>query len=414
MVKFGSLFIFLLVTLLSVSGCPRQAAQPKRLKTPETVLAAAQSAETKPIEAAPQQQTTEAQSEPADPAPAETEVPQPQTAGPGEPNKIEPAEQQTPTPQPNDITPVELEIEQTSVPDSTLDQTEVIEPEPNEPNNTETVQIELPQTEPETPATGQIAAFLSEYTEILNTYVTSDDTVDYHRLRQKRTALKNLLKQLDQLDPNEYNSWDLEERTSFWINAYNLQMLNIIMQNYPIESSRLYRLWWPPTSIRHIPPVKEVGTAKWNGYKFMVTDEQFTLTEVEQRFLINEFGDPRVFFALSHATLSGPPLRSEPYTGEKLNDQLDDQVRRFLTDYRAFRIDREKNVVHISVIFHPTWHGNQFLPGFATDKKFKDHPPVIRSVLNFITSYVSSQDTSFLQTGNYSVEYIKYDWRLNE
>ena len=391
MVKFSSLFIFLLVALLLVSGCPRQAAQPEHPKTPETVLTDAEPAETKPIA----------------PASTETEVPQPQTAEPDEPNKIEPADQQTPTPQPNDITPVE--IEQTPVPDPNLDQTKVIEPEPNEPNNSETI-----QTEPETPTTEQITSFLSKYAEMLNTYVAGDGAVDYRKLRRKRTAMKNLLQQLGSLDPNEYNSWDLQERTSFWINAYNLQMLNIILQNYPIESSRLYRLWWPPTSIRHIAPISEVGTAKWNSYKFMVTDEQFTLTEIERRFFINDFNDPRVFFALSHATLSGPPLRREPYADEKLYEQLDDQVRRFLANRRAFRIDREKNIVHISSIFHPTWHGNQFLPGFATDKKFKDHPPAIRAALNFITGYISEQHASFLQTGSYSVEYIKYDWRLNE
>lgn len=257
-------------------------------------------------------------------------------------------------------------------------------------------------------------SFHDKCADILKNFVDKDGMVDYRALRRKRLELRRLLDEFDQLDPNKYKSWPEADKIAFWVNAYNIQMLDIIMRNYPIQSLRWFRLMWSPTDIRHIPPVGVIGVSKWNGYKFMVMDEEFTLAEIERRFFRKEFNDPRIYFAISYATFSGPFLRNEPYYGHKLNQQLQDQTKRFLSSPRGFKIDRDKQTVYLSAMFQPTWHGKEFLGKFATDKKFKDQQPATRAVLNFITNYVSQQDTSFLEVGNYSVRYIKYDWTLNE
>ena len=142
-------------------------------------------------------------------------------------------------------------------------------------------------------------------------------------------------------------------------------------------------------------------------------EEEFTLESIEQRFFQQQFDDPRVFLALSAATISSPTLRNEPYFGHSLDKQLNDQAQKFLARPDAFRIDRGKQKVYISAIFHPGWFASSFIKKHGTDKKFKDHPPATRAVLNFITNYISKQDVYFLETGIYSVEYIKYNWRLN-
>jgi hypothetical protein len=164
---------------------------------------------------------------------------------------------------------------------------------------------------------------------------------------------------------------------------------------------------WGPDSIRHIDGI-------WDKYKFIAMKEQFTLKEFEQRFFRNEFGDPRVFFAMSCASISGPPLRNEPYYGPRLNEQLDGQVGKFLASPVAFRIDRQKRIVYLSSLFHPTWFGKEFVTAYGTDKKFKDQPPYLRAVLNFVANYLSEQDRAFLETENYSVQYITYNWTLND
>ena len=278
---------------------------------------------------------------------------------------------------------------------------------PAKPRPIEPSKAEPPKVEPPTPKPVPTVSFHDKCANILNNFVDDKAMVDYKMLKRNRLELKTLLDEFDNLDPNEYNSWTKEDKIAFWLNAYNIQMLKIITNNYPIRSSRIRRVFWPPTSIRHIPGI-------WDKYKFLVMDEQFTLTEIEQRFFRREFGEPRVFLAISHASLSSPPLRNEPYYGHKLYKQLDDQAKRFLSSPLAFRIDRKKQIVYLSAIFQPTWHGSEFISKYGTDKKFKDQQPAVRAVLNFATNYISERDVSFLEVENYSIKYISYDWRLNE
>jgi len=278
----------------------------------------------------------------------------------------------------------------------------------------EIVKPEQPKIAPEKSKPSLLASLYEKYAEILKEYVSNDGMVNYRMLKLKKVELTQTMDELAKLDPNIYNEWPKEDKIAFWLNEYNIQILRIIIDNYPVESSRLYRVLWPPTSIRHIPPVTEIGVSKWNGYKFMVMDEVFTLEEIERQFFRKQFAEPRALFATSFASLSGPPLRSEPYYGEKLYKQLDDQVKRFLSSPRAFKIDREKQIVYLSAMFEPDWYGQDFINRYAIDKKFKDKQPAVRAVLNFLTNYISEQDASFLEIGNYTVKYINYDWRLNE
>lgn len=277
-----------------------------------------------------------------------------------------------------------------------------LKPQPVKPPKTETPKVETPKPKP-----SPTASFHEKYADILQKYVDDQGMVDYKNLKRKRFEMMKLLFEFDNLNPNEYNTWPQEEKIAFWINLYNVQMLNIIVNNYPIESSRIHRLFWPPDSIRHIKGI-------WTKYKFIIMDEEFTLGEIEKRFLRKQFDEPRIFIALSQASLSSPPLRNEPYYGQNLDQQLNEQMKKFLANPLAFQINREEKTVHLSVIFQPTWFGNEFVGKFGTDKKFKDHPPAVRAVLNFITNYVTEQDVHFLEVENYSVKFLKYDWTLND
>jgi len=301
-----------------------------------------------------------------------------------EPNKVE-----RPTPEPNKVehpTPEPNKVERPT-------------PEPNK--------VEHPKPQPR-PA----ASFYNKCAGILKEFVNDKGMVDYKKLKRKRPQLKKILLEFAKLDPNEYNSWPKEDKIALWLNVYNMEMLRIIIDNYPIESSRFERLrwWWPSTSIRYID--KNIGGI--DKQKFIVMKEEFTLRRIEQRFFRKKFDEPRVFFGMSYATLSSPPLRNEPYCGRKLYKQLDDQVKKFLTSPLAFRIDRNKRIIYLSAILQPNWYGKEFIRKFATNKKFKDQSSITRATLNFITKYIPKQDVFFLETKNYSIKYIEYDWRLND
>jgi len=314
-------------------------------------------------------------------------------------------------PEPNDVQLSSVEPNEPEQPQVEPDEIAPAEPEPNEvgPAIVEPNNVEPAWVEPNDLKLKPVVSFHDKFAEVLKNNVDDKGMVDYKTLRRKRLQLKALLQEFDNLDPNEYRTWPKEDKIAFWLNAYNIQMLKVITDNYPIKSSRILRLYpgWGPNSILHIKGI-------WTNYKFLVMDEEFTLSEIDRRFFRKEFDDPRIFFAISRASLSSPPLRNEPYYGYKLNEQLDGQARRFLSSPLAFRTDREKQRVYLSSLFQSSSYGKEFISKFAIDKKFKDQEPTTRAVLNFITNYVPDDKVSFLEVGKYSVKFMKYDWTIND
>jgi hypothetical protein len=338
--------------------------------------------EVKPIEVEPNAPAP-IKPEPNDLQSAKTELPKAEPNAP-EPNVLAPVE-----PEPNVPLPIEPKPRQI---------------EPNQPVSS--IEHRVSSIEPNEVKPQPTVSFHNKCADILKNYVDDKGMVNYKSLKHKRPELKNLLDEFAKLDPNVYNHWPQEDKIAFWINAYNTQMLKIITDNYPIQGSRFLNPIYGPTSIRHIKGI-------WSDYKFIVMDEEFTLAEVDRRFLTKKFDEPRIFFAISLASLSSPPLRNEPYYGHKLQQQLQDQTKRFLSNPLSFRIDRENKRVYLSAIFQPSWRGTEFISKFATDKKFKNQEPETRAVLNFITSYLPRQDVDFLEVENYSIKFLKYDWTLN-
>ena len=290
-------------------------------------------------------------------------------------------------------------------------QAEPAEPEPNEvaPADFEPNDIEPVKAGPDKLQTVPATSFHDKCAGILKEFVNYNGMVDYKGLRRKRLELRALLREFNKLDPVEYESWSREDKIAFWINVYNLQKLRVVTDNYPIEpSSRILTIFYRGTNnIRHIEE-------KISRYKFLVMDEEFTFATVEKRFFRGEFDDPRIFFAVSYACLSSPPLRNEPYYGHNLSEILDEQTERFLSSTLAFSIDREKQKVYLSALFQSSWYGREFINKFAIDRKFKDQPAETRAVLNFMTNYISKENVNFLETGNYTIKYMTFDWTIND
>ncbi len=281
----------------------------------------------------------------------------------------------------------------------------------NEPNSPAAASQGPDNKEPNSPAARERVGFNKQCAYIFANFVDKDGCVNYKSLKFKRVYMKALLIEMEQTDRDEYKSWTKDEQMAFWINAYNIQKLWLIMNNFPVESTRWSRFWdWlGPHDIRHID--KTVGGIPIQ--KFIIMDEEFTFRAIEDR-LRTDFDDPRAFFALSWASLGGPPLRPEPYYGYKLNDQLNEEVREYLSVPCGFRIDGDKKRVELSCLFGPALYGKLFTQKYGTDLKFKDHPPEVRAVLNFISGYVSPTERSFLETESYTVGDITFDWTIND
>ncbi len=246
----------------------------------------------------------------------------------------------------------------------------------------------------------------SPYDAILREFVDADGMVDYKRLKQNRGSLDAFVASLGQLDPVIYASWPDADRMAFLFNAYNAITLQRIVDQYPIKRGGMVSaLRFPENSIRQIDGV-------WNWMTTRVLGMNMTLDHIEHEILRKDFQEPRLHAALVCAAVGCPPLRAEAYTGARLNEQLDDQSRRFLAAPHRFRIDRDRNTVMLSPILK--WYGGDFTGIYNVPPVISGQRRDIAAVLEYASRHVTPEDAEFIRAGGYRVEFLDYDWSLNE
>jgi hypothetical protein len=243
------------------------------------------------------------------------------------------------------------------------------------------------------------------YASVLKQYVDDTGMVDYKGLKAKPHQFQAFLAGMGKLNRKSFEKWTQQEKIAFWLNAYNAFTLKVLVDNYPIKSSFFRSRVWPKNSIRQIPGV-------WNKLKFKVMGKNYTLEHIEHKILRKEFDEPRIHVAMVCAAMGCPPLRNEPYLGGKLVKQLDDQIRRFLADPKKFKINREKNLLHLSPIFN--WFSTDFVKKYAPKDKLGKHDKKASSVLNFVAAYLPDDERAYLLGGKFKIKHLKYDWSLNE
>jgi hypothetical protein len=239
---------------------------------------------------------------------------------------------------------------------------------------------------------------------IFTTYVDKKGLVDYDTLRRKRLDLIAAAKEFENIKPLDMMAWSNNEKIAMWINAYNIFTLKLIVDNYPIQP-RWYMITYPDDSIMQIP-------GAWTKQYFKVMGIEYTLREIEREILLARFKDPRVCFALSYATMGGAILRNEAYLPEKLDEQLDEQVKKYLAIPKGFRLDHTNKIIFLSNVF--STNKEAFIEKYASIKKYRTRKPHIRACLNFLAEYVQPDDLKYLESEQYSVKFIEYDWHLNE
>jgi hypothetical protein len=219
----------------------------------------------------------------------------------------------------------------------------------------------------------------SPFDVLLKRYVDEKGMVDYRAWKARDVAaLDAYLESISETDPDDLAS--REETMAFWINAYNALTIRGIIEFYPVKSikDKVSRL---------------LGYDIWDDYTIPVGGKERSLNEMEHQIL-RKMGEPRIHFALVCASIGCPRLRTEAYRGADLERQLEDQARAFLNDPGRTRIDVGKKEAHLSQIFK--W--------FAQDFGGSDE-----AILEFVARYRPE-----VKEGAFDVEYLDYDWALNE
>jgi hypothetical protein len=180
------------------------------------------------------------------------------------------------------------------------------------------------------------------------------------------------------------------ERLAFWINVYNAWTIEQINAHGERESIRNIN------RTLGLLPLK----GPWSEKMVRAAGRTLSLDEVEHEIVRRDFDEPRIHFALVCAARGCPPLRSEAYTGERLDEQLEAQARVFLRD------SPDKNRVDVA---NRTVWASPILTWYKTDFGGDD-----RALGRFLAGYwPEGPERELLLSGAFRVRKTKYDWTLN-
>jgi hypothetical protein len=214
---------------------------------------------------------------------------------------------------------------------------------------------------------------------LLQQHVSVAGKVDYQGFIEDSTRLNDYLDLLSSKHPND-KFWTREERLAYWINVYNAFTVKLIVDHYPVQSIKDIK--------NGIPFVNSV----WDIKFIQIEGETYDLNNIEHGIIRARFDDPRIHFAINCASVSCPNLSRRAYVAEQLDEQLDAAARAFLSDQSKNQLSEGQ--VKLSKIF--LWYGMDFK---------KDG----KSVVEYIEQFTSSP----IDKGA-KVEYMDYDWSLNE
>lgn len=227
----------------------------------------------------------------------------------------------------------------------------------------------------------------SRFDALLQKYVDDQGLVAYARWKdtaEDRQALEDYLLCLGAVDLSLESSQ--ASRLAYWINAYNALTLKGILDVYPTSSIRNHTSFFG-------------GHNVWRDLTLSIGGEPHSLDDIEHRIL-RKLGEPRIHFAIVCAARGCPPLRTRAYTANELDEQLSDNARRFFARRENFQTDPGNRIVFISELL--SWYGEDFA---ATSS----------AQLRKLRPYFPQPDTlPWIEEDDVTVEYLSYDWALND
>jgi hypothetical protein len=222
----------------------------------------------------------------------------------------------------------------------------------------------------------------AQWNRILATYYDPAHGMDYAGLKARDAKALQTLRQ--QLGIVNVAALTPKEQLAYWINVYNVNVVATVVEKYPVDS------------IRDIStdPIVRLNVFKKDRVPF--GKELLSLDDVEHKKIREPFKDARIHFAINCAAKSCPPIRSEAYVGARVDAQLDDQARKFLTGPFGARFTRNGDDLTMKVTKIMDWFGDDF-------EKWSG------GKVAFVRRYVSVPPSKEVK-----IAYDDYDWALND
>ena len=204
----------------------------------------------------------------------------------------------------------------------------------------------------------------------LNKYVSEKGNVNYDKIKANKGELDAIVKQFEDKQPTD--KWSRNEKLAYFINAYNVYTLKVVIDNYPTKS------------------IKDIDNA-WDK-KFIASGKsKISLGDVEHKIL-RKMNEPRIHFAINCASFSCPNLLNEAYLPATLDQQLETVTKAFINDKTKNTITASE--IKISEIFN--WFGGDFKTKKTT-------------LIDFINKYSITKIDKKAK-----IKFLDYNWNLNK
>eukprot|EP01130_Rhizamoeba_saxonica_P013250 TRINITY_DN5634_c0_g1_i2.p1 TRINITY_DN5634_c0_g1~~TRINITY_DN5634_c0_g1_i2.p1 ORF type:complete len:350 (+),score=55.65 TRINITY_DN5634_c0_g1_i2:13-1062(+) len=236
--------------------------------------------------------------------------------------------------------------------------------------------------------------------------------VDYNELSQDPDFIMFFyqLGDFDISDPLDHN-----EYYAFWLNLHNYIALLTITNN-PCKTD-MFGYCGPITSIlQTYEQQPSFFTPFWrtkkglpivgnNGTQWSIEEVQNMIRvhgippNVAKKYKTSFEEDLRALACLSFSSVSSPDILPFAFTSDKINEQLDYCNEQLLkNEFKGLKIDYEKSIVYLSSIylyFNMDYYANK------------------EQLVQLLSQFVYNETKEYLDTQEYSIRYMKFDWELN-
>lgn len=221
-----------------------------------------------------------------------------------------------------------------------------------------------------------------------------DGLVYYRALKSDRGRLDRYLASLN-VPAATYDKWSKGQQMAFWVNAYNAFVLQTVINHYPLSGT-----------------IKQVPGA-FDKNSFRAANRTVTLDQIEKTILPT-FKEPRLYLALGRGAVGSGRLRSEAYTGDRLDKQLGELEAEFVTNRNLFQTDRLANQVSVTPIF--SWREADFVAAYAdkADPLYAQRSPIEKAIIAFVMPHLLPLEKELFQKNAFRIAFLEMDWRLND
>ena len=230
----------------------------------------------------------------------------------------------------------------------------------------------------------------SQWQYILNRYLivgknkTEINWFNYKNVtNEDKLILKQYLVTLQEINPLQHTK---AQQQAYWINLYNAQTVQLILDNYPVKSiTKLGERFF--------------SFGPWDDDAVTINDKTLSLNEIEHEILRPIWKDPRIHYAVNCASYGCPNLSATAFTGNNTEQLLTAGAYAYINHPRGVTV--KGHDLEVSSIYK--WYSEDF---------GQDDNALIEHLKRYANPTLKQALILFQQSPG-DIDY-EYDWRLNK